>query len=216
MRVECSKCGNLDDTSARTVVLPEFLCRECTQATEDESVPETPIANQIYEDIFHNLNDSEMRTLIEQLKNEIPSLYPQGKKCACGHLDIPEVEDSDEMLADMQIQLERAQEEVRNLKEIQGLEEALIQDLKKQIELYKQRDHHHYYLVDEANNKIADLETSRDNERRRGDLYQGWYRETLHKYPAEMPELVGLLDEATNRLCSLLVRHGVRPAIWTW
>ena len=28
-------------------------------------------------------------------------------------------------------------------------------------------------------------------------------------------ELVGLLDEATNRLCSLLVRHGVRLAIWT-
>jgi recombinational DNA repair protein (RecF pathway) len=126
MRVECSKCGNLDDTSARTVVLPEFLCRECTQATEDESVPES------------------------------------------------EDNSADEMLADMQIQLEQ------------------------------------------ANNKIADLETSRDNERRRGDLYQGWYRETLHKYPAEMPELVGLLDEATNRLCSLLVRHGVRPAIWTW
>ena len=126
MRVECSKCGNLDDTSAHTVVLPEFLCRECTQATEDESVPES------------------------------------------------EDNSADEMLADMQIQLEQ------------------------------------------ANNKIADLETSRDNERRRGDLYQGWYRETLHKYPAEMPELVGLLDEATNRLCSLLVRHGVRPAIWTW
>ena len=126
MIVECSKCGNLDDTSAHTVVLPEFLCRECTQATEDESVPES------------------------------------------------EDNSADEMLADMQIQLEQ------------------------------------------ANNKIADLETSRDNERRRGDLYQGWYRETLHKYPAEMPELVGLLDEATNRLCSLLVRHGVRPAIWTW
>ena len=126
MIVECSKCGNLDDTSAHTVVLPEFLCRKCTQATEDESVPES------------------------------------------------EDNSADEMLADMQIQLEQ------------------------------------------ANNKIADLETSRDNERRRGDLYQGWYRETLHKYPAEMPELVGLLDEATNRLCSLLVRHGVRPAIWTW
>ena len=41
MRVECSKCGNLDDTSARTVVLPELLCRECTQATENESVPES-------------------------------------------------------------------------------------------------------------------------------------------------------------------------------
>ena len=128
MIVECSKCGNLDDTSAHTVVLPEFLCFECecTRATEDESVPES------------------------------------------------EDNSADEMLADMQIQLEQ------------------------------------------ANNKIADLETSRDNERRRGDLYQGWYRETLHKYPAEMPELVGLLDEATNRLCSLLVRHGVRPAIWTW
>jgi len=137
MRVECSKCGNLDDTSAHTVVLPEFLCRECTQATEDESVLES------------------------------------GDNSA------------DEMLADMQIQLEEAQADVRILKEVQGLDEALIQDLKKQIELYKQRDHHHYYLVDEANNKIADLETSRNNLRHRGDLYQEWYREILQKYTAE-------------------------------
>ena len=116
MRVECSKCGNLDDTSAHTVVLPEFLCRECTQATEDESVPETPIANQISEDIVHNLDDSEIRTLIEQLKNEIPSLYPQGKKCACGHLDIPDAEVSaDEMLADMQIQLEQANNKIAEM-----------------------------------------------------------------------------------------------------
>jgi len=189
MIVECSKCGNLDDTSAHTVVLPEFLCRKCTQATTDviPAVADVPkvTANQIYEDIFRNLNDSEIRTLIEQLKNEIPSLYPQGKKCACGHLDIPEVEDSDEMLADMQLQLKGAQVDVRILKEIQGLDEALIQDLKKQIELYKQRDHHHYYLVDEANNKIADLETSRNNLRHRGDLYQEWYREILQKYTAE-------------------------------
>ena len=118
MRVECSKCGNLDDTSAHTVVLPEFLCFECecTRATEGESVPETPIANQIYEDIVHNLDDSEIRTLIEQLKNEIPSLYPQGKKCACGHLDIPDAEVSaDEMLADMQIQLEQANNKIAEM-----------------------------------------------------------------------------------------------------
>ena len=116
MRVECRKCGNIDETSARTVVLNEFLCRECTQVTEGESVPETPIANQIYEDIFRNLKDSEIRTLIEQLKNEIPSLYPQGKKCACGHLDIPDAEVSaDEMLADMQIQLEQANNKIAEM-----------------------------------------------------------------------------------------------------
>jgi len=131
MRVECRKCGNIDETSARTVVLNEFLCRECTQATEGESVPETPIANQIYEDIFRNLKDSEIRTLIEQLKNEIPSLYPQGKKCACGHLDIPESEDNsaDEMLADMQIQLEQANKNIKFL-------EATIETLESAIRIY--------------------------------------------------------------------------------
>jgi len=187
MRVECSKCGNLDDTSAHTVVLNEFLCRECTQATEGESVPETPIANQIYEDIVHNLDDSEIRTLIEQLKNEIPSLYPQGKKCACGHLDIPESEDNsaDEMLADMQIQLEEAQADVRILKEVQGLDEALIQDLKKQIELYKQCGLLHGNQLDEANNKIAEMTIQSNNEHHRGDLYRDWYRETYQKYMAE-------------------------------
>jgi hypothetical protein len=128
MRVECSKCGNLDDTSAHTVVLPEFLCRECTQATEDESVPKVT-ANQIYEDIFHNLDDSEIRTLIEQLKNEIPSLYPQGKKCACGHLDIPDAEVSDEMLADMQIQLEQTNKNIKVL-------EATIETLENDIRIY--------------------------------------------------------------------------------
>jgi len=120
MIVECSKCGNLDDTSAHTVVLPEFLCRKCTQATTDviPAVADVPkvTTNQIYEDIFRNLNDSEIRTLIEQLKNEIPSLYPQGKKCACGHLDIPDAEVSaDEMLADMQIQLEQANNKIAEM-----------------------------------------------------------------------------------------------------
>ena len=144
-RIECSKCGDMIEVTVTSVILP-FLClkclkceeitknakiRECTQATEDESVLES------------------------------------GDNSA------------DEMLADMQIQLEEAQADVRILKE------ALIQDLKKQIELYKQRDHHHYYLVDEANNKIADLETSRNNLRRRGDLYLEWYREILQKYTAE-------------------------------
>ena len=150
-RIECSKCGDMIEVTVTSVILP-FLClkclkceeitknakiRECTQATEDESVLES------------------------------------GDNSA------------DEMLADMQIQLEEAQADVRILKEVQGLDEALIQDLKKQIELYKQRDHHHYYLVDEANNKIADLETSRNNLRRRGDLYLEWYREILQKYTAE-------------------------------
>ena len=129
MRVECRKCGNIDETSARTVVLNEFLCRECTQVTEGESVPETPIANQIYEDIFRNLKDSEIRTLIEQLKNEIPSLYPRGKKCACGHLDIPDAEVSDEMLADMQIQLEQANKNIKFL-------EATIETLESAIRIY--------------------------------------------------------------------------------
>jgi viroplasmin and RNaseH domain-containing protein len=53
--------------------------------------------------------------------------------------------------------------------------------------------------LDEANKKIADLETSRNNlekelaemtiqsnnERRRVDLYRDWYREILQKYTAE-------------------------------
>jgi hypothetical protein len=53
--------------------------------------------------------------------------------------------------------------------------------------------------LDEANKKIADLETSRNNlekelavmtvqsnnERHRGDLYRDCYRETLQKYTAE-------------------------------
>jgi hypothetical protein len=126
-------------------------------------------------------------------------LAEQGKKCACGHLDIPDAEVSAEMLADMQIQLERAQVDVRILKEIQGLDEALIQDLKKQIELYKQCGLLYGNQLDEANNKIADLETSRNNfekelaemtiqsnnEHHRGDLYRDWYRETYQKYMAE-------------------------------
>ena len=129
--------------------------------------------------------ESDLQEVNQNLDKQPAPETPQGTKCACGHLDIPEVEDSDEMLSDMQLQLEGAQADVRILKEVQGLDEALIQDLKKQIELYKQRDHHHYYLVDEANNKIADLETSRNNLRHRGDLYQEWYREILQKYTAE-------------------------------
>jgi len=154
-RIECSKCGDMIEVTVTSVILP-FLCLKCLKCEE----------------------------ITKNAKIREP-LAEQGKKCACGHLDIPEVEDSDEMLSDMQLQLERAQADVRILKEVQGLDEALIQDLKKQIELYKQRDHHHYYLVDEANNKIADLETSRNNLRHRGDLYQEWYREILQKYTAE-------------------------------
>ena len=164
-RIECSKCGDMIEVTVTSVILP-FLClkclkceeitknakiRECTQATEDESVLES------------------------------------GDNSA------------DEMLADMQIQLEEAQADVRILKEIQGLDEALIQDLKKQIELYKQCDLLYGNQLDEANNKIADLETSRNNFekelaemtvqsnnlRHRGDLYQEWYREILQKYTAE-------------------------------
>ena len=81
MRVECSKCGNLDDTSAHTVVLPEFLCRECTQATENESVPES------------------------------------------------EDNSADEMLADMQIQLEQANKNIKVL-------EATIETLENDIRIY--------------------------------------------------------------------------------
>ena len=82
MRVECSKCGNLDNTSARTVVLPEFLCRECTQAAENESVPES------------------------------------------------EDNSADEMLADMQIQLEQANKNIKFL-------EATIETLESAIRIYR-------------------------------------------------------------------------------
>jgi hypothetical protein len=112
-------------------------------------------------------------------------LAEQGKKCACGHFDIPDAEVSDEMLADMQIQLERAQVDVRILKEIQGLDEALIQDLKKQIELYKQCDLLYGNQLDEANNKIAEMTIQSNNLHHRGDLYRDWYRETYQKYMAE-------------------------------
>ena len=83
MRVECSKCGNLDDTSAHTVVLPEFLCFECecTRATEDKSVPES------------------------------------------------EDNSADEMLADMQIQLEQANKNIKVL-------EATIETLENDIRIY--------------------------------------------------------------------------------
>ena len=81
MRVECSKCGNLDDTSAHTVVLPEFLCLECTQATENESIPES------------------------------------------------EDNSADEMLADMQIQLEQANKNIKVL-------EATIETLENDIRIY--------------------------------------------------------------------------------
>ena len=70
MRVECSKCGNLDDTSARTVVLPEFLCRECTQATEDESVPES-------EDNSADEMLADMQIQLEQANNKIAEMTIQ-------------------------------------------------------------------------------------------------------------------------------------------
>lgn len=39
--------------------------------------------------------------------------------------------------------------------------------------------------------------------------------ESNARITAETSELVDLVNEATDRLCALLVRHGVRPAIWT-
>jgi len=167
--IECSKCGDMIEVTVTSVILP-FLCLKCLKCEE----------------------------ITKNAKIREP-LAEQGKKCACGHFDIPDAEVSDEMLADMQIQLERAQVDVRILKEIQGLDEALIQDLKKQIELYKQCDLLYGNQLDEANNKIADLETSRNNfekelaemtiqsnnEHHRGDLYRDWYRETYQKYMAE-------------------------------
>ena len=56
-------------------------------------------------------------------------LAEQGKKCACGHFDIPDAEVSDEMLADMQIQLEQTNKNIKVL-------EATIETLENDIRIY--------------------------------------------------------------------------------
>ena len=95
-RIECSKCGDMIEVTVTSVILP-FLClkclkceeitknakiRECTQATEDESVPES------------------------------------------------EDNSADEMLADMQIQLEQANKNIKFL-------EATIETLESAIRIYR-------------------------------------------------------------------------------
>ena len=100
-RIECSKCGDMIEVTVTSVILP-FLCLKCLKC---EEITKNPKIRE--------------------------PLAEQGKKCACGHLDIPESEDNsaDEMLADMQIQLEQANKNIKVL-------EATIETLENDIRIY--------------------------------------------------------------------------------
>lgn len=85
MKIECSKCGDVVETTAKTIVAP-FVCESCNcdcgtcQPLSDASVGHTsndwtPTApDKLYEYLFTRVSDSDLRKVFLRLKAEIPTL----------------------------------------------------------------------------------------------------------------------------------------------
>jgi hypothetical protein len=159
MKIECSKCGDTVETTAKTVVAP-FVCNECDCGTCKPDTTPTPTfvpisdsstghtstdwesnnSDKLFDYLFSRVSDFDLRAVFSRLNKEIPTLALDKQSDPC---DTASVENTTLLIEDLQQQLQ----------DERAVVVALEGQVQNQADLIKQQEGH----IDQDLTTIAGL-----------------------------------------------------------